>query len=292
MKKLLVAFLSLVNGFAFADVIPDNSHHVDKCIKIINASDFPEFFILAVTRYPGNDTATSSYIVLPDQCLEKGYKFNIFDLVAVRKKDASGKKIESYHWMLDKHTLKSDTDIDPEGYYTENSDPVSGIDEYYKIKGFTDTSMLLEKVKEVKRYIDGSPGSIRTAYGDCSGLPEAPGFKLSEFLRALLITVLSETLVLLILSFTWLRRSRTSVGRILIAGILPSALTLPFVWFVFPLFLKAALLYILFSESTVIVVEAFIMKGILKLDLKRALVVSFICNVISFLVGILVNWHR
>jgi hypothetical protein len=103
-----------------------------------------------------------------------------------------------------------------------------------------------------------------------------------QFLVALAVTVTVETLCLFVL----LKEPR---HLLLFTGIFSSCATLPYVWFVLPIFIEAHYLYVLSSEGIAVVLEGIIYCSVLRLPLKRALVVSLICNAASFLIGLLLR---
>jgi len=109
-----------------------------------------------------------------------------------------------------------------------------------------------------------------------------------SFILYLAITIVTETLVVLVLIRKFFKFSSNglSIGLILSAGILANALTLPYVWFVFPyLFLGSFVLAITVAEFFALFVEATFYKLFLKLTWKQSLVVSLMANLASFLLG-------
>jgi hypothetical protein len=111
-----------------------------------------------------------------------------------------------------------------------------------------------------------------------------------SFLKALLFTVGIETAVLFIV-FKLLFKSPEIKSRLLIlAGILPSFSTLPYLWFILPLFIKNRISYSIISEVTAILIESVIIFGVLKIYYKKSLIASLTCNMTSFLTGLLIHW--
>lgn len=110
-----------------------------------------------------------------------------------------------------------------------------------------------------------------------------------NFLKALLLTVSIETIVLLILSKTFYRCDTYPFKLIILTGIITSLATLPYLWFIFPLFLKTKLWYKLISEITAILIETLIIWGILKTTIKKSFIISLICNMTSYILGLIIN---
>ena len=75
-------------------------------------------------------------------------------------------------------------------------------------------------------------------------------------------------------------------------GIVCSFATLPYVWFIFPYLIENQTLYVITAELFAVVVETiiyyYVFKYTHKLSLKNSFVLSFLCNLASFLVGVLI----
>ncbi len=108
------------------------------------------------------------------------------------------------------------------------------------------------------------------------------------FLLALLLTVAVETALLFIIVRLVFKDKKISNGLLLFTGIICSFATLPYLWFILPFFLTSRALYLLVGELSVFLIEAIIIYFILKLDIRKALLVSFICNLVSFLLGLVI----
>jgi hypothetical protein len=108
------------------------------------------------------------------------------------------------------------------------------------------------------------------------------------FLSALFFTVAVETAALFLCARLLLRMKRkdASDGALLFCGIALSLATLPYVWFIFPSFLQGAA-YIAGAELFAFIAEAIGYKLILRVDWKKAALLSFACNASSFLLGLL-----
>ena len=117
--------------------------------------------------------------------------------------------------------------------------------------------------------------------------PPAPAIQSYEwrFLVALLLTWLIEIPILFILTRYVLKVPQVSVWRILGCGLLASALTLPYLWFLLPSILTTAS-GIYLGEVLVFLVEALLYRWLLGLSYPKALLLSFTANAISFLLGL------
>lgn len=171
LKKILLFTASLFfYGTSFGDVIPSNAHYVEKCVKITNADDYQDISLIGVIFSVGGDN--DCYLISSSMCLYKGYKFNAFYVYAVSNNYLAGKDIQELDWNNDKNAYRSCIDINPYYGYIADSNPLSAVEEYYEIMGFTDTTVVLHKWKEINKYNNGTPDSV-TAFeyeGDLSSL--------------------------------------------------------------------------------------------------------------------------
>lgn len=107
------------------------------------------------------------------------------------------------------------------------------------------------------------------------------------FLQAWFWTILIETIFLLLLVKIifkkWLPKAQ--VFDIIFTGIISSSLTIPYLWFIYPVYFSGNLFV---GEILVVLVESLVIAKLLNLNIKRSLLVSFVCNLISFLFGLLI----
>ncbi len=106
-----------------------------------------------------------------------------------------------------------------------------------------------------------------------------------RFLIVLPLDLAIECGALIACKYLLFRKSfRTaSALSLLPAGIVATALTLPYVWFVIPFFIRGRIPYLLFSETFAVIVEGFLYWFILKVKLRMGLLVSLIANAASFI---------
>ncbi|OPY35500.1 MAG: hypothetical protein A4E35_02325 [Methanoregula sp. PtaU1.Bin051] len=82
--------------------------------------------------------------------------------------------------------------------------------------------------------------------------------------------------------FNWGKQSKCD--PFFITGLLCTALTLPYLWFVLPPFVDAAY-YLLIGEGLLIIVEVILLRPLLEMGLKESAVCSLIMNTVSFWLG-------
>ncbi|TQD25872.1 hypothetical protein [Methanolobus vulcani] len=108
------------------------------------------------------------------------------------------------------------------------------------------------------------------------------------FLFSLFLTILIETSVLFLLVRYYFRIDAISNSLLLFVGIFSSFSTLPYLWFLLPQFINSYENLALIGEISVFVIEAVIYYFVLKVTLQRALILSFTCNLVSFLIGLMI----
>ena len=111
-----------------------------------------------------------------------------------------------------------------------------------------------------------------------------------NFLKALLLTITIETAVLFLLFKVIYKTLKMSNWILLLTGILATFATLPYLWFILPLFIHSKLWYIIVSEGLAISIESVIILGLLKINYPKAMLISVICNTSSYLVGLLISF--
>ena len=126
-------------NFASADVIPENSHSLSRCVKFVNLNDFSDVVLIGFYTGPMVDTY-EAYQIENDKCLGKGYKFNTLYIYWTTKK-----KFES----LNLEDLK----LDSEKIAGSGSDK-EGNPHYYDVYSPSDLTLLLEDIEPYGGHID------------------------------------------------------------------------------------------------------------------------------------------
>ena len=109
----------------------------------------------------------------------------------------------------------------------------------------------------------------------------------TKFLISLLLTLIIEIPVLLISLKYFFKDKKNSIAYIILVGFIASALTLPYLWFVFPPFIKLNY-YIYIGEILVFLIESLIYYKLLGIKISRALIISFAANLVSFILGLII----
>lgn len=152
-RFILIAAFFLFSSIAYGDIVPSNSHLVNKCVRITNMEDYPSVALLGHFVTTSMRSEYSTNLVSANKCLETTNKYTRLYIYAVKKDYIAGKDISSIDWSKDPIALKCNISFEDiyEGYVSD-SDPITAIEQYYKIVGFTNTSVVLYKWKEVRKY--------------------------------------------------------------------------------------------------------------------------------------------
>jgi len=109
----------------------------------------------------------------------------------------------------------------------------------------------------------------------------------TKFLISLFVTLIIEIPVLFLMLRFFYKNKKISVRKIISVGFFASALTLPYLWFVLSPYILSNY-YIYFGEVFIFLVEALIFNQLLELNFKKSLFVSFVCNFVSFVIGLII----
>ena len=109
----------------------------------------------------------------------------------------------------------------------------------------------------------------------------------TRFLIALPATLLLELPALFLLVRYVFKRGDISTGRLLFVGTIATVLTLPYVWFVIPAFIRFKY-WIYVAELFAVAAEGIIYSVLLRMRMRSALLVSLVANTISYLTGLLI----
>jgi hypothetical protein len=169
---LIVLLFSSAMNISHADVMPDNSHVLDRCVKVVNLDDFPDIYLIAYVTGPMIDGNESS-IIQQDVCLTKGYKFNTFQILSATKAYIDSIGIDAVD-TNNKSIYNLNVDIEPYGGYVDDSNPLIKEEIEYTLIQLSDTTFTLYKSKQTSTYNDGTPTQIETFPGPDNFFRDVP----------------------------------------------------------------------------------------------------------------------
>ncbi|MCX6719071.1 MAG: hypothetical protein NTZ38_01705, partial [Candidatus Taylorbacteria bacterium] len=106
-----------------------------------------------------------------------------------------------------------------------------------------------------------------------------------EFLISLLITLAIEIPVAIVIVRYLYKHKDIKIVAIVFAGLLASGLTLPYLWFILPIYIFNKNTYVILGEVLVMIIEAIIYKQLLKIKWSEAVVTSLLANLSSVTLG-------
>jgi len=156
----LFLLMSCSLTMVFADVIPGNSHPLDRCVKVTNLSEFPEIVLLGYYVGPMVETY-EVYQVEEGKCLDKGYKFNTLNLYWVTKDQFSQLDLKNLDLKSPENKLKLLLEgVESYGGYVEESNPLIKETIEYSITEGLSSDVMIYKSGQISEYNDGRPNQI------------------------------------------------------------------------------------------------------------------------------------
>lgn len=110
-----------------------------------------------------------------------------------------------------------------------------------------------------------------------------------KFLIALLLTIIIEIIVALLLVKFFYKEKEIKTSKVIFTGFIASALTLPYFWFILPIYISNRSLYIIIGEVSIVLIEALIYQQFLGLKFMKAFTVSLLANIASILLGLIIS---
>ena len=110
-----------------------------------------------------------------------------------------------------------------------------------------------------------------------------------QFFQSLALTILIETIVIVIFFRFVVRSEKITISSLLVTGFVASFATLPYLWFIIPSYIDQKIWYIIIGESFAVLIESIIISAMLRTKYMISLLCSLTCNMISFGTGLLLN---
>ncbi len=169
-------------NFASADVIPENSHPLSRCVKFVNINDFSDVVLIGFYTGPMVDTY-KAYQIENNKCLDKGYKFNTLHIYYTTKEkfeslnlkdlkldsekiEGSGSDKEGNPLYYDVYSPANLTllleDIEPYGGYIDETNPLINETIEYSVAGYSDGKLVVYKSKQTSEYNNGQSNKVET----------------------------------------------------------------------------------------------------------------------------------
>ena len=184
---LIIAVLGiLVMNFASADIIPENSHPLSRCVKFVNINDFSDVVLIGFYTGPGLGPGVNTYEAYQienNKCLKKGYKFNTLYIYWTTKEKFNCLNLEELKINSEKYTgsgtdgegnpLYYDVyspadltllleDVEPYGGYIDETNPLIKETIEYSVAGYLDGKLVVYKSKQTSEYNNGQSNKVET----------------------------------------------------------------------------------------------------------------------------------
>ena len=109
------------------------------------------------------------------------------------------------------------------------------------------------------------------------------------FLKGLAWTIFLETAVMIVYFRLIDKRIHHRISKLLQTGFIASFATLPYLWFVFPIFMEHKIAYVVVGETFAVLMETLIINALLRTQLRSSFLCSLTCNMFSFITGLIYN---
>lgn len=184
----LLAFTSI----AYADLIPPNSHYVERCVTIANLDKYPDAVLIGYIT-PISGAKYEAYKIETGKCLTKGYKFNDFSVYWITKSKFAAIDLNNLKLNVQKVLNSSARDdngnpvyrdvytpadlykisktIDLGNLYVNNSDPAIKQNIEYSIGGVDGVNLTLYLSKETTDFNNGAAKKVATFSNPITGAP-------------------------------------------------------------------------------------------------------------------------
>jgi hypothetical protein len=147
-------------GHIIADIIPIKYKSVPCCTIIQNADSFQGVSLVMVVESVMG-LLHKNVVIKSSDCLNKGYSLNHCSIYALNSAYIESVGIDNINYSKDKNALVSNIQVPALKFqYVDETLPVSNIEMYYRVVGFTDISTIIYLSKTVMKFNNGQPDSV------------------------------------------------------------------------------------------------------------------------------------
>lgn len=281
MKKLvfiLVIFFGFLYPTAtFADMISNSAKYIDHCFKFSNIDDYPNYTFFAFPLWINSEHT----LINKDTCFGGGYKFSTPKLYAIKNTNFKKEdlKDEELFFRYNTNIISSTLSLNEIDVVQYNS-PLEEIIDILEITELSDKKFEIKNVKVIYKYGNGTEEEkyyeIQGERPEPSKKPIFPPF----FFISLILTILFEF-------FVYYLFIRQNSRNLFLFSIAINSTTLPVAsviyWKLLEKFHRGASISFLFIELGVFVIEAVLLKKVLKF--KKGILISFVANFVTMIIG-------
>ncbi|MCZ7401932.1 MAG: hypothetical protein O8C61_06900 [Candidatus Methanoperedens sp.] len=186
MTKNMILIISVLGilmiNFASADVPPENSHPLNRCVKFVNLNNFSD--VVLIGYYTGPMVKYEAYQIENDKCLDKGYKLNSLYIYWTTKEKFHSINLENLKLDSKKVAWSGGDDgngntvyydvyspanltlllenIEPYGGYVNENNPLINETIEYSVAGYSDGKLVVYISKKTSEYNNGQSAKVET----------------------------------------------------------------------------------------------------------------------------------
>nr|WP_319999475.1 hypothetical protein [uncultured Draconibacterium sp.] len=156
-NKIVLGFIFVFAFFVFkSDIIPENSHQVQRTVQITNCSDFSDIQFVGYITGPMADE-NDFYLIEDDQLLHKGYKFNslyVFGIKKNRLAELGGVENLTEDYVLEK--VEPGAILSSATLYVDNSSMLEKDEIYYEMEKISEDVFIANLKTQISYFSDNT----------------------------------------------------------------------------------------------------------------------------------------
>nr|WP_319569507.1 hypothetical protein [uncultured Draconibacterium sp.] len=156
-NKIVLGFIFVFAFFVFkSDIIPENSHQVQRTVQITNCSDFSDIQFVGYITGPMADE-NDFYLIEDDQLLHKGYKFNslyVFGIKKNRLTELGGVENLTEDYVLEK--VEPGAILSSATLYVDNSSMLEKDEIYYEMEKISEDVFIANLKTQISYFSDNT----------------------------------------------------------------------------------------------------------------------------------------
>lgn len=265
---LIICLLLLIPTLVHADIIPKDMKPIYVSAYLDNLDEYPEYVFVKLETL--GDAIRDVDIIKPGKGFDKGYKLNRMRLLAVPRGtyEAVGGDLSKLDLLGDTVILRHDGTIESGQQLVPRPSSLAGMEVHYRVS-INQGQLSLEEAD--RREFKEHPNSV----------------PINLMFYGFIVTFAVEFIVFLLLMRFVFRSREPKALRALLVVCGAQAATLPLLWFIINHYSLMGTVVMLAAESFAVGVEAVIYRFFARLTWQRALLASALCNVASYVVGMM-----
>jgi hypothetical protein len=154
-RTLFLTFCLFVLSPIFADILPEGSHFVEYCVKVVNLDQFPDVVLIGYVTGP-MVRPYEAYVIKSGECLIRGYKFNKLSIYQTTQEKFKTMDLEKLNLEDLVPLLEVKRYVD----FVDDKDPLKKEIIEYSLAQISDGKLVIYKSKQISSYNNGAPDKI------------------------------------------------------------------------------------------------------------------------------------